>query len=65
MSESKCFTCIIARLTESLKRGFKKSNDDKQKLLEELSGSWSDVGEDVTTDIYTSRSSSDKGITFD
>lgn len=56
---------LIAKLTESIKRGFKKSNDDKKKLLGELSGSWSDVSDDIISDIYSSRSSSDKDINFD
>jgi hypothetical protein len=56
---------LIARLTESIKRGFKKSNNDKQELLNELCGSWSDVSDDIITDIYDARSSSDRGITFD
>ena len=56
---------LLSRLSQSLKSNFVKQPQDKEKLLEELSGSWSDVDDDVLKDIYKSRSSSDKEIGLD
>lgn len=56
---------LLSRLSESLKNNFVKQSQDKEKLLEELSGSWSDVDDDVLKDIYNSRSNSDKEIGLD
>lgn len=56
---------LLSRLSQSLKNNFVKHPQDKEKLLEELSGSWNDVDDDVLKDIYSSRSSSDKEIGLD
>lgn len=37
---------LLSKMTESIKRGFKKPEKDKALLLEELCGAWSDVNED-------------------
>ena len=56
---------LLSRLSQSLKSNFVKQPQDKEKLLEELSGSWNEVDDDVLKDIYSSRSSSDKEIGLD
>lgn len=56
---------LIARLTESIKHGFKKSDEEKPKLLDELFGAWGDMDEELINDLYKSRSISDKEISFD
>lgn len=55
---------LLSRLTEVIKKGFKKSEEDKSKLLKELYGSWKDIDEEVVKDIYDSRTISDKEINF-
>ncbi len=49
---------LLSRLSDSLKNNFVKQPEDKEELLEEFAGSWSDVEDDLLKDIYNSRSSS-------
>lgn len=56
---------LLARLTESLQRAATKPETDKQSLLEELYGSWSDVDDEVLEDILKSRSTSNREIDLD
>lgn len=56
---------ILSNLSEVLKIDFKPKNSKKDKLLNELSGSWSTVSEKVTDDIMNSRTSSNREISFD
>lgn len=55
---------LLSRLTEVIKKGFKKSEEEKSKLLKELYGLWKDIDEEVVKDIYDSRTISDKEINF-
>ena len=56
---------LLARLSENVHRSFNKPNKDKSELLESLSGSWSDVDENIVDEIYNSRTISDRNIDFD
>lgn len=55
---------LLSRLTEVIKKGFKKSEEEKSKLLKELYGLWKDIDEEVVKDIFDSRTISDKEINF-
>lgn len=56
---------LLSRLSRSLKSNLVKHPEDKEKLLDELAGSWSDVDDNLIKSIYDSRSSSDKEIDLD
>jgi hypothetical protein len=56
---------LLARLSENVNRSFKSPRDDKHALLESLSGSWEDVDDSIVDEIYSSRTTSDKGIDFE
>lgn len=56
---------LLARLTESLQRSAVRPEKDKQSLLEELYGSWSDVDDGIVDDILNSRSISEQDIDLD
>ena len=58
---------LISRVIESLKETFKKPEPepDKEKLLNELYGSWSDVDEEIINEIYEARTISDQEIDLD
>jgi hypothetical protein len=56
---------LLAKLTESIKNSFKSSKDEKEELLNELFGAWSDIEDSLIEEIYSSRSTTDKNISFD
>lgn len=58
---------LISRVVESLKETFSKPEPepDKEKLLNELYGSWSDVDEGIIDEIYEARTISDQEIDLD
>lgn len=56
---------LITKISESLKFELNKSKSGKEALLEELSGSWSDLEDDLAEDIINARSISDRDISFD
>lgn len=56
---------LISKISESLKFELNKSKSEKEALLEELSGSWSDVESDLAEDIVNARSISGRDISFD
>jgi len=57
---------LLTRITENIKEGVKKKQSiDKVALLEKLSGSWSDVSDNLTDEIYSTRTLSNKNIQFD
>lgn len=56
---------LLSRLSHSLKINRVKHPEDKEKLLDELAGSWSDVDDNLIKDIYDSRSNSHKEIDLD
>lgn len=55
---------ILSQLSASLKVEFNTQKDDKLKLLHELSGSWSDTDDDLAEQILSSRTVSDRDISF-
>ena len=56
---------IVSALTENIRESFSKRNSDKQSLFNELKGAWSDMPYDIETEIYSSRTISDKEISFE
>jgi hypothetical protein len=57
---------LLSRLTESIKNSLPtKEKSNKEELLHELYGSWSEMGEDLTKVIYDSRTISDREINLD
>jgi len=56
---------LISKISESLKFDLNKKKSEKESLLEELCGSWSDMKDDLVDDILKSRSISDRNISFD
>lgn len=57
---------LLAKLTESIKQNIKKTTPNKHHLLGQLYGAWKDVDEEkMIHNIYSSRTFSDKDITFD
>lgn len=56
---------LISKLTDSIKNSFQKSSDGKKELFDELFGAWSDIDDSLIEDIYSSRSISDKNISFE
>ncbi|MGK0365270.1 MAG: hypothetical protein ACI85O_002336 [Saprospiraceae bacterium] len=56
---------LISKISESLKVDLNNKKSAKENLLEDLHGSWSDVGDDLTDDILKNRSVSDRNISFD
>lgn len=55
---------IISRLTKEVKTGLSVEKEDKSILLNELYGSWRDIGDDVIEEIMKSRTISDRDINF-
>ena len=55
---------IVSALTENIRESFSKKNSDKISLFNELKGAWSDIPFDIETEIYSSRTISDKEISF-
>ena len=56
---------IISRLTRELKSDIPTEKERKNKLLDELYGSWKDMDEDLEEDIMSSRTISDRDVNFD
>ena len=56
---------LLSKLSESIKSSFKKSNENKNDLLEELAGSWSDIDDGIVDEIYRSRTMSTREISLD
>ena len=60
---------LINQLSESVKRNFKKEkkekDTDEKTLVNELFGTWDDVSDSATEDIYAARTISTKEINFD
>jgi hypothetical protein len=56
---------LLSRLSASLKKNFVSSTKEKERLLEELSGSWSDVEDELIEDIRLARTTSEKDINLD
>ena len=55
---------LLSKLTENVKSNFLNtaSTVNKENLLEELSGSWKDVDENIIGEIFQSRTTSNKLI---
>ncbi|MEM6317615.1 MAG: hypothetical protein AAF960_08085 [Bacteroidota bacterium] len=57
---------LLTKLTENVKRSFNEPKPDKNALLEQLYGAWSEIDDEkMIKSIYNSRTISDKGINFD
>jgi len=56
---------IISRLTRELKSDIPTEEERKNKLLDELYGSWKEMDENIVEDILSNRTISDKGVNFD
>lgn len=56
---------IISRLTRELKSDIPAEKERKNKLLDELYGSWKDLDEDLVEDIMSSRTISNRDVNFD
>ena len=55
---------LLAALSENIKNSMKESKVDKRRLFNDLKGSWNDVSDDLESDIYRSRTISDKEISL-
>lgn len=53
---------LLTRLTESIKNSLGKNELEKSTLLEEVSGSWKDVDDDVINKILDSRGTSSRSF---
>ena len=56
---------LISKIFDNLKTNINKPEVSKDKLLEELYGSWKDVDDSVTENILKYRTISDKEINLD
>ena len=56
---------IFSELSENLRAEFHAQKNDKDRALDELSGAWSDTDDDLAEQILSSRTISDKNISFD
>ncbi len=56
---------LLVALSENIKHSLKKSSLDKRRLFNDLKGAWNDVSDNLETDIYRSRTISDKEISLD
>lgn len=57
---------LLSRLTQSIKNSLPpKEKSNKEELLHELYGSWSEMEEDLTKMIYNSRTISNREISLD
>lgn len=57
---------LLAKLTESIKKGLNKPKANKEKLLAELFGAWGDIDDKAMIDsIYLARTISNKEISLD
>jgi hypothetical protein len=56
---------LMARLSENINQTFRRPEKNKNDLLESLSGSWTDVDDNIIDDIYASRTVSEREINLD
>ena len=56
---------LLVKLSENVKDSFKKPTDDKEEILDTLSGTWSDVDDSIVDDIYESRTIYGLKVDFD
>ena len=57
---------LLSILTESIKQGLtKKKVVDKAQIAKDLFGTWADIDDNITDLIYSSRTTSDRDISFD
>lgn len=56
---------LVSKIFENLKININEPELNKEKLLEELYGSWKDVDDSITEDILKYRTSSDREINLD
>jgi len=55
---------ILSKLSTHIKKEYKTSPNNKQKLLEELCGAWSDMEDSMSDDLLKARTTSNKDISF-
>lgn len=56
---------LLSRLTESIKKGIEQNKKSDRELINELSGSWKDVDDNIIDEIYSSRTVSSRTIDLD
>jgi len=56
---------ILSKLSDNLKKTFNTEKTTKENLLDDLFGSWSDMSDSVSKDIFESRTNSDRDLSFD
>lgn len=56
---------LLSAISASIKNGLKKPKPEKYALFMELKGAWSDIDDSIEDEIYSSRTISDKEISFD
>lgn len=56
---------LISKIFDNLKMNVNKPELNKEKLLEELYGSWEDMDDSITEDLLKYRTTSDKEINLD
>ena len=56
---------LLSRLTESIKKGIEQNKKSDKELINELSGSWKDVDDNIIDEIYSSRTVSSRTIDLD
>ena len=56
---------ILSKLSENLKMNFNSEENAKDKLLNELFGTWSDSADSLANEILESRTSSSRDLSFD
>ena len=56
---------LISKIFENIKTNINKPEVDKDKLLDELYGSWEDVDNSIVEDILTRRTISEREINLD
>jgi len=56
---------LISKIFENIKTNINKPGVSKDKLLDELYGSWEDVDDSIVEDILTRRTISEKEINLD
>lgn len=56
---------LLSKLSENLRTEFKSNKTEKEILLEELYGAWSDVEDNLEEEIIANRNISERVIDFD
>lgn len=56
---------ILSKISESLKVDFSNREDNKLRLLEELSGAWSDMDDNIVDIILNARTPSNRKVNLD